>query len=250
MFNTLNPLGGAAGDPQQETIELGCGTRALTSSSFAAPTNRNPEKWPTYQEEAFLLGQGYWLVAGMDEAGRGPLAGPVVAGVVILPPRPTGPWVETVRDSKQMTPGQRDRLLPHLRENALGIQTGASTPQEIDELGIVEATRLAMRRALDSLALLPQYLLLDAFPLPGVDIPQTPIVHGDTRCLSIAAASVVAKVTRDRIMEQQDVEYPGYGFARHKGYGTAEHVRSIQRLGPCPIHRYSFAPIRGSGATR
>jgi len=108
----------------------------------------------------------------------------------------------------------------------------------------VPATRLAMRRALDSLALLPQFLLLDALSLHEVVIPQRPIIHGDALCLSIAAASIVAKVTRDRIMEQEDAAHPGYGFARHKGYGTAEHLFNLRRLGPCPIHRFSFAPVR------
>ena len=205
---------------------------------------------PTYKEEAALLGLGYRLIAGLDEAGRGPLAGPVVAGVVILPPRPKGRWVRLVRDSKQMSPAQRERALAHIHEHALSIETGVSSPEEIDDLGIAPATRLAMRRALYRLALLPQLMLLDAFPLPEVDIPQNPIIHGDALCLSIAAASVVAKVTRDRMMEEHDSVYPGYGFAKHKGYGTDEHRRNLERLGPCPIHRYSFAPLRHTGATR
>ena len=183
-------------------------------------------------------------MAGLDEAGRGPLAGPVVAGVVILPPNPRGRWVGQVRDSKQMTPAQRIRLLPQLHDVALGMQTGISSAEEIDQMGIVPATRLAMRRALHSLAVMPQYLLLDALSLPGVNISQTPIIHGDSLCLSIAAASVLAKVTRDRIMEEQDTLHPAYGFARHKGYGTPEHLQKLRALGPCPIHRYSFAPLR------
>ena len=206
--------------------------------------------WPTYDLEAALLGKGYSLVAGMDEVGRGPLAGPVVAGVVILPPNPTKPWLKLVRDSKQMTPTQRERVAPYLEAEALAVQTGAASAAEIDDLGIVAATRLAMERALNSLALMPQYLLLDAFPLPGVDIPQSAMVRGDVHCLSIAAASVVAKVTRDRLMVEQDARYPGYGFARNKGYATREHVLGLETLGPCPIHRYSFSPLRDSGATR
>lgn len=205
---------------------------------------------PTYKEEAALLGRGYRLIAGLDEAGRGPLAGPVVAGVVILPPRPKGRWVRLVRDSKQMSPAQRERALTYIQEHALSIETGASSAEEIDDLGIVRATNLAMRRALFRLAILPQFMLLDAFPLPGVDIPQNPIIHGDALCLSIAAASVAAKVTRDRMMEEHDAAYPGYGFAKHKGYCTDEHRRNLERLGPCPIHRYSFAPLRHTGATR
>ena len=205
---------------------------------------------PNYHEEALLLGQGCSLVAGLDEAGRGPLAGPVVAGVVVLPPYPQGPWVGMVRDSKQMTPAQRLRLLPHLQEKALGIATGASTPREIDEMGIVGATRLAMERALSALQVRPEFLLLDAITLPGVAIPQKSIVHGDAICLSIAAASVVAKVTRDRIMEEQDSLYPPYGFARHKGYPTRRHIEALRALGPCAIHRYSFAPVKQSVIVR
>lgn len=205
---------------------------------------------PSYREESALLGLGYRLIAGLDEVGRGPLAGPVVAGVVILAPEPKGRWVRLVRDSKQMSAAERERALPYIQEHALGAETGVCTAAEIDEMGIAEATRLAMRRALGRLALMPQFLLLDAFPLPEVDIPQNPIVHGDALCLSIAAASVVAKVTRDRMMARHDSTYPGYGFARHKGYGTGEHRRNLERLGPCPIHRYSFAPVRLTGATR
>lgn len=205
---------------------------------------------PSYEEEATLLAQGYSMVAGLDEVGRGPLAGPVVAGVAVLPPNLSGSWVGMVRDSKQMTPAQREHVLPYLRESALALEVGISSSQEIDDLGIVGATRLAMKRALDGLALTPQFLLLDAFPLPGVAIPQKPIVHGDALCLSIAAASVVAKVTRDRIMEEQDALFPSYGFARHKGYATREHLRNLRDHGPCPIHRRSFAPVRDWGPAR
>ena len=199
---------------------------------------------PSYQEEAALLSQGYSLVAGLDEAGRGPLAGPVVAGVAVLPPNLKGQWVRLVRDSKQLTPAQREYVLPYLKDAARALEVGMSSAQEVDDLGIVSATHLAMKRALNSLALMPQYLLLDAFPLPGVGIPQKAIVHGDALCLSIAAASVVAKVTRDRIMEGHDDIYPSYGFARHKGYATREHLRNLRVHGPCPMHRYSFAPVR------
>ena len=190
------------------------------------------------------MSDGYSLVAGLDEAGRGPLAGPVVAAVVILPPQPKGNWISLMRDSKQITPAQREYALAHLQESALAIQVGACSPAEIDDINILEATRLAMKRAVDSLALLPQFLLLDAVSLPEVPIPQKPIIRGDALCLSIAAASIVAKVTRDRIMQDEDAAYPGYGFARHKGYCTPEHLHNLKLLGPCPIHRYSFAPVR------
>jgi ribonuclease HII len=212
--------------------------------------SRSTRPRPNYSEESALLGQGYSLIAGLDEAGRGPLAGPVVAGVIILPRSLTGAWVQDIRDSKVMSRRQREEAYLHLEEKALGFQSGAASALEIDELGIVTATRLAMTRALNSLALMPQFLLLDAFPLPGVDIPQSAIIKGDATCLSIAAASVVAKVTRDRMMVELDAQFPGYGFAKHKGYGTGDHMRSLEELGPCPIHRYSFAPIKGTGATR
>ena len=203
-----------------------------------------------YTEEEALLKRGYSYVAGIDEVGRGPLAGPVVAGVVILPPRPQGAWLDGIHDSKAMTAPQRERSYEAIIQNAWAAATGESSAQEIDALGIVPATSLAMRRALDALALVPQYLLIDAFPLPDVDIPQKAIVKGDALSLSIAAASVVAKVTRDRIMASLDRTYPEYGFASHKGYGSAEHIRRIEAHGPCPVHRYSFAPVRHSGYTR
>ena len=203
-----------------------------------------------YDQEETLLNRGFSYVAGIDEVGRGPLAGPVVAGVVILPPRPQGTWLDGIRDSKVMTAAQRDRSYAAILENALASATGQASALEIDEIGIVPATALAMRRALDGLALMPQFLLIDAFPLPDVDIPQKAIVKGDALCLSIAAASIVAKVTRDRIMAEFDRDYPEYGFAGHKGYGSAEHIRKIESLGPCPVHRYSFAPIKHSGQSR
>ena len=213
-------------------------------------TNETALAHAPYDEEEALLELGYSYIAGMDEVGRGPLAGPVVAGVVILPPRPEGAWLDGIRDSKAMTAAQRERSHAAILQNAWGTATGEASAREIDELGIVPATALAMRRALDALALMPQYLLIDAFPLPDVNIPQKAIVKGDALSLSIAAASVVAKVTRDRMMAELDVKYPGYGFAGHKGYGSAEHIRSIEKLGPCPVHRYSFAPIRHSGHSR
>ena len=209
-----------------------------------------PRPSPTYQEEAWLLERGHTVVAGLDEVGRGPLAGPVVAGAVVLPQRPEGEWLREVRDSKQMTRLQRERVFASLQSEAVSFDTGACSPLEVDDIGIVAATRLAMERALDGLGMRPDFLLLDAFPLPGVRIPQKPIIHGDALCLSIAAASVVAKITRDRFMEEQDERHPGYGFARHKGYATREHLRNLRRLGPSPIHRYSFAPLRLTGLTR
>lgn len=199
---------------------------------------------PTYLEETSAMEQGYALVAGLDEVGRGPLAGPVVAGVAILPPTNRGKWLRLIRDSKQLSAKQRETALEHLREHALALAVGLCSPAEVDSLGIAPATRLAMCRALEALPLDPDFLLLDAFPLPEVGLPQKAIIRGDSLCYSIAAASIVAKVARDQMMEQADQDYPGYGFARHKGYGTRAHMDSIDSLGPCEIHRYSFAPMR------
>lgn len=192
------------------------------------------------------MDQGYSIVAGLDEVGRGPLAGPVVAGVALLPTRLRGKNAALIRDSKQLSPAQREKALIYLQSRGVVMQVGACSSREIDEIGIVPATRLAMKRALDSLTITPQFLLLDALSLPDVPIPQKSIIRGDALCLSIAAASIVAKVFRDRLMVEQDDAYPDYGFARHKGYGTREHLESLRRLGPCPIHRFSFAPVRES----
>lgn len=192
--------------------------------------------------------QGHTLVAGVDEAGRGPLAGPVVAAAAILPPAlfssPTVPgWVELIDDSKVLTAAQRGTALEWIESQA-SIGVGMASAREIDSRGIVWATRMAMRRAIDNLPLRPSYLVIDYVDLPQCGIPFHALAHGDGICYSIAAASIAAKVTRDRLMEQADCAYPGYGFARHKGYATREHLRQLSERGPSPIHRMSFAPIR------
>ncbi len=210
-----------------------------------SPARRSTRRLsPTYRWEKALLAEGCTAVAGLDEVGRGPLAGPVVAGVAVLPEYPRGRWTRLVRDSKQLSAKQRRIALEHLQEAGAILRIGVCSSEEIDEIGILNATKLAMMRAVDLLMFRPQHLLLDAIELPSLDIPQTSIIKGDATCLSIAAASIVAKVTRDAMMEQMDAQYPGYGFARHKGYGTRVHIESLNRLGPCPIHRYSFAPVR------
>ena len=239
----LVPVAANEAHTKADLQSAGSKARAISQVQMSITLGKSRLPRPTLIEEASLRGRGYALVAGLDEVGRGPLAGPVVAGVAVLPPGLSGDWVGMVRDSKQMTRRQRERVLPRLRDTALALETGTSSNQEVDELGIVAATRLAMRRALDSLPLMPQFLLLDAFPLPGVEIPQKAIVHGDALCLSIAAASIVAKVTRDRIMEEQDSLYPLYGFAQHKGYGTPQHLKALAAIGPCPLHRLSFSPV-------
>ena len=199
---------------------------------------------PTYAEEAALIESGYAIIAGVDEVGRGTLAGPVVAGAAILPLHPRGDWLSGVRDSKMLTPLQREASVHAMEAASVTMRTGAATSREIDSIGIVEATRIAMARAIEALPIRPQFLLLDALLLPSVDVPQRAIIKGDAKCLSIAAASVVAKVSRDAMMRDADATYPGYGFSQHKGYATRQHLDALEQLGPCDIHRFTFAPVR------
>lgn len=199
---------------------------------------------PDLRFESALWAQNYLCLAGIDEAGRGAWAGPVSAGAVVLPPDPgVLERLSDVRDSKQMLPHQRAYWAEVIQREAAAWGVGFASSQEIDMVGIVPATRLAMQRALDQLAIPPQHLLIDAVRLPDNPLPQTSLIKGDARSLSIAAASVLAKTARDALLAQLDAEYPGYGFARHKGYGTASHQEALQRLGPCSIHRFCFAPI-------
>ena len=179
----------------------------------------------------------YANICGIDEAGRGPLAGPVAAGAVILP---ADCDILYLNDSKKLTPKRRDALYDEIRERAVAYAVALAEPERIDEINILQATYEAMRRAAAELSVKPDLLLVDAVTIPEIGIRQVPIIHGDARSLSIAAASVMAKVTRDRIMEEYDRIYPVYGFAKHKGYGTAEHIAALKKYGPCPIHRRSF----------
>ncbi len=208
-------------------------------------------QYPDAAHERKLRDLGFRLVAGMDEVGRGPLAGPVTAAAVVTPEEIPGTWFGLVRDSKQMTPERREVACEQIRLHARAVGVGSGSPSEVDSLGIVGATRLAMTRALENLGVTPDHLLIDALTLPAVNVPQTSIVKGDAISISIAAASIVAKVTRDRLMaESYEQRHPGYGFARNKGYGTAEHMAALQELGPCPIHRQSFAPVRAAAFLR
>lgn len=184
---------------------------------------------------------GYRRIAGIDEAGRGPLAGPVVAAAVILPVHVR---LVGVDDSKQLPEAERERLYPAILEKAVGVGIGVADAGEIDALNILEATRLAMRRAIENVAPSPDYLLTDAVILPEVRIPLRPIIKGDALSLSIAAASIIAKVTRDRLMAAYHERFPQYNFLSHKGYGTAEHLQMLAQFGPCSIHRRTFAPVR------
>ncbi len=206
-------------------------------------------KFPTLDFEQFLWNDGFARIAGIDEAGRGAWAGPVCAAAVIMPPYPSlTRTLDQVRDSKLMTPLARETWAPRIKEVAQAWGVGFASAQEIDALGIVRATKLAATRALDSLShpplslgLFPDYLLTDYLLFPDLDLPQTALVKGDRRSLSVAAASVLAKTARDAQMRELDRRYPGYGFARHKGYGTHIHQEAIKSLGACAIHRKSFA---------
>jgi len=199
---------------------------------------------PDLSFEHKLWQSGLTYIAGMDEAGRGAFAGPVAVGAVILRPslRSQGSALNGVRDSKQMTPLARERLAPRIKESALTWSVGFASSDEIDSLGIVPATRLAALRALESLSVIPDFLLTDfRLELPELDIPQTSLVKGDVKCLSIAAASVLAKTARDALMRELDSQYPGYGLGKHKGYGTPFHRLAMKRLGYSAIHRKSFS---------
>ena len=180
-------------------------------------------------------------VAGVDEVGRGPLAGPVIAAAVILDPKRP---VDGLADSKQLSEGRRERLAALLRERALAWALGRAEVREIDAINILQASLLAMRRAVESLGLIPSRVLVDGNRCPALAVPVQAVVKGDSTVKAISAASILAKVARDQEMRDLDALYPGYGFARHKGYPTAAHLASLRRLGASPIHRTSFAPVR------
>jgi len=204
----------------------------------------NSYQIPSFVEEKDLEAQGYRLIAGVDEVGRGALAGPVVATAVILPCNLNTQWLGEVRESKQLTSARREFLSQHIQEIAISIGTGVSSHEIIDTRGIIKATRSAMKQAIDQLSPPPQCLLIDYMRLPESPLHQKGIKNGDSLCFSIACASIVAKVARDHLMAELDKIYPGYGLAAHKGYGTREHLASLRRLGPSPIHRRSFQPLR------
>lgn len=190
---------------------------------------------------------GYRLIGGVDEAGRGPLAGPVVAACVVIGPdfKIEAGDLELVNDSKKLTAKKREKLFRIIKEKTLAVEIGVVSPQTIDKINILQASFLAMRRAIRGLKINPDYILLDgAFKIPKLNKPQTAIVKGDGMVFCIAAASIIAKVSRDYLMTELDKKYPDYGFAKHKGYGTKDHIEKILANGPCPIHRFSFAPIR------
>lgn len=227
-----------------------CGDFIITSdmSRLEDPSDRlyksakvKPPRFPDLTFEIDLWNQGLQLVAGIDEAGRGALAGPVTAATVILPfDEKLCTELNGVRDSKMMTPGSRERWAKRVREIAVDYGIGSATNQEIDSLGIIPATHIAVKRSLAQMKLTPEHLLTDYLLLKQLVIPQTPLIKGDARCLSIAAASILAKTSRDEYMRSMERDYPGYGFGQHKGYGTQAHRYALKKLGASPIHRLSF----------
>ena len=199
---------------------------------------------PDCSVERLLWQQGYLQVAGVDEVGRGPLAGPVIAAAVVFSPTFEDSVLPGLNDSKKLSSLVRERLSPRIQEFAQGVGIGIASNDEIDGLGIADATKTAMIRAIRQLGSHIDYLLVDAIPLSTGGLPCRAIIHGDALCSSIAAASIVAKVARDGIMRKMDVLYPGYSFSQHKGYPTKIHIAALEKLGPSPIHRRSFAPVR------
>lgn len=201
---------------------------------------------PDFAFERVHWAAGLMRVAGVDEAGAGPLAGPVMAAAVIFAPEDTDVAALGIDDSKKLTETARAALAPLIRGRAVACAVAECSPAEIDRFNIRQACLIAMRRAVDALSPAAEALVIDYRRLPDLAMPQTPITRGDALSLSIGAASILAKTTRDAFMEAADAQYPGYGFARHKGYGTPEHLEALARLGPCPLHRRSYAPVRAA----
>ena len=192
---------------------------------------------PDFSLESALAAEGYTAVCGVDEAGRGPLSGPVVAAACILP---LGLYIEGLNDSKKLTAKKRDSLFDIIKKEALAYAIASASPEEIDRINILEATMLAMRRAVDALKVKADFALIDGNISRGFSVPTRTVIKGDAISASIAAASILAKVTRDRICLEDDILYPEYGFAKHKGYSTAAHMQVLREIGPSPIHRKSF----------
>ncbi len=200
---------------------------------------------PTFAEERALIARGITRIAGVDEAGCGCWAGPVFAAAVILP---LDSRIGLIRDSKTLSLSQRERVAERVKEEATAWAVGTASAAEIDTMNIRRAGALAMRRAIEGLATVPEFVLIDAFAIPGLGIPSKSIIKGDLKVKSIAAASVIAKVSRDLHLHELDKAHPGYGFANHKGYGTKEHQEALCRLGPSAEHRMSYAPVKAVAA--
>lgn len=228
-----------------ELIERYCTDGRSGVTALIEKANKQLEKLRMEQERTYKLqeferryaAEGYEYICGIDEVGRGPLAGPVVAGAVILP---KDCRILYLNDSKQLSEKKREELYEIIMEQAVATGLGFISPERIDEINILQATYEAMRQAIQNLSVRPDILLNDAVTIPKVDIRQIPIIKGDAKSISIAAASIIAKVTRDRLMVEYDKEYPEYGFAGNKGYGAAAHIEALKKIGPTPIHRRSF----------
>ena len=216
------------------------------AASVVHPYGKQLNAFPHLQKETALLRQGYCFVAGLDEAGRGAWAGPVVAAAVILPPDhpDLAGALLGLQDSKKLTPKKREELFSVINATALAVAVGQASAQLVDDINVIGATRYAMRQALAGLKITPNFLLLDYLKLPTVAIPQEAFAKADNISLTVAAASVIAKVTRDRFMAAYSQTYPGYGFERHKGYGTKAHRAALKQHGPCPLHRMSYRPLQ------
>ncbi len=248
-------IAGSAGRGRGVTVRRLLRTGAATEGQCVAPTRvtggstpppppRRAAPRPDLRHELALWRAGVSRVAGIDEVGRGPLAGPVVAAAVVLPAFFGASWLDRVRDSKMLAPHRREQLAGDIWSEALAVGVGAASAADIDRIGLTAATRAAMTAAVAGLGFPPDHIILDAVLLPEQQLDQTALIDGDARCVTVACASIIAKVARDAMMMTLDVVYPGYNFARHKGYGTAEHLRALDRLGDCPAHRRSFAPVR------
>jgi ribonuclease HII len=214
----------------KKAYEQFCRLRSVTEKE-----RNRLEKMQVYENK--LRQKGLKLIAGVDEAGRGPLAGPVVASAVILPEINK---IQGINDSKKLSPAKRESLYKEIIDHAICWSIGISSVEEIDEINILQASLLAMRRAINGLSQMPEYVLVDAVTIPEISIGQLPLIKGDQKSINIAAASILAKVTRDKMMLELDCKYPHYGFSLHKGYGTAEHIKAIKKYGPSPIHRKTF----------
>jgi ribonuclease HII len=233
----------------QEIIEAIGSDSRVGVRRLAEKTNRRNTRYSEEKErlenlwliEKQYFSQGIRIIAGTDEAGRGPLAGPVVAAAVVLP---FGTIIGRLNDSKKLSPAVREQLADEIKEIAVSWSVGLASVDEIYKFNIYSASMLAMKRAISGLDICPEQVLVDGYPIPGLDLAQKGIIGGDRKSASIAAASILAKVTRDRLMGQIHQQYPEYGFDQHKGYGTKGHLEALSCFGPCPYHRKGFAPVR------
>ncbi len=218
----------------------------MTNNKASSSLKQETDALPNLKKEIALLKQGYFFIAGLDEAGRGAWAGPVVAAAVILPlDNPNLAHILSgLRDSKKLTPRKREHLFEVIQTIAAAFAVGVAPAPMVDEINVIGATRYAMRQAIEELSVAPDFLLLDHLKLPAVNLPQDAFPKADNSSLTVAAASVIAKVTRDRLMVGFNQTYPVYAFDRHKGYGTKAHRAALAKYGPCPIHRMSYEPLK------